>query len=81
MAYASSELRVPVARVTLLARDDLGVILLADAGRVWRDGQSSGGWHTARGGGLSFATLGKAVSVVYARGEAGKVYGYFGFLF
>jgi hypothetical protein len=81
MAYGSSELRVPVARVTLLTRGDLGVILLADAGRVWRDGESPGGWHTARGGGLSFTTLGKAVSVVYARGEAGKVYGYFGFPF
>lgn len=81
MAYGSSELRVPVARVTLLARGDLGMILLADAGRVWRDGQSPGGWHAAGGGGLSFATLGKAVSVVYARGEAGKVYGYFGLPF
>jgi hypothetical protein len=81
MAYGSSELRVPVARVTLLARGDLGMILLADAGRVWRDSQSPGGWHTARGAGLSFATLGKAVSVVYARGEAGKLYGYFGFPF
>jgi hypothetical protein len=81
MAYGSGELRVPLARVVLLTRGDLGMILLADAGRVWLDGRSPGGWHSARGGGLSFATLGNAVSLVYAHGETGKVYGYLGLPF
>jgi len=81
MAYGSGELRVPVARVELLARGDLGLILLADAGRVWVDGGSPGGWHTATGAGLSFTTLGRAVSVVYARGETGRLHAYLGFPF
>jgi hypothetical protein len=81
MAYGTGELRVPFARVELLARGDLGLILLADAGRVWVDGGSPGGWHSATGGGLSFATLGRAVSAVYARGETGRVYAYMGFPF
>jgi hypothetical protein len=29
-----------------------GVLGFADAGRVYVDGQSPGGWHTAAGGGI-----------------------------
>ena len=81
VAYGNAELRMPLARVELLTRGDLGVIVLADAGRVWVDGDSSGAWHTAAGAGLSFQTMAKAVSVVYARGEVRRVYAYLGFPF
>lgn len=81
VAYDNTELRMPLARVELLARGDLGLIVLADAGRVWVDGDSSGGWHTAAGAGLSFQTLAKAASVVFARGEVRRVYAYLGFPF
>jgi hypothetical protein len=78
VAYGSTELRLPFARVELLARGDLSAIVLADAGRVWVDRQSPGGWHTAAGGGLSFETLGKVFSLVYAQGEVRRVYAYLG---
>ena len=78
VAYGSTELRLPFARVELLARGDLSAIVLADAGRVWVDGQSPGGWHTAAGAGLAFETLGRVFSVVYARGEVRRVYAYLG---
>ena len=81
LAYGSAELRLPVGRIELLTRGELGVIALADAGRVWVDGESPGGWHTATGAGLSFVTLSRAVSVVYARGAVGRVYAYLGFPF
>jgi hemolysin activation/secretion protein len=74
-AYGSAELRQPVTRANLLvARGTLGVFGLADAGRVWYQGTSSGGWHTAYGGGVFFTLLDRryAVSAAYAYGEQGK---------
>lgn len=73
-AYASAELRVPLVRITLLTRGELGVLGFGDAGRVWLDGASDGGWHTSGGIGLSFASLGQAVSVMYAHGEESRLY-------
>ena len=57
-AFGSAELRQPLGQVKLLVRGRLGVFALADAGRVWMDGDSPGDWHTDVGGGLWFETLG-----------------------
>jgi hemolysin activation/secretion protein len=75
-AYGSAELRQPLARVELVVRGTLGAFALADAGRVWFEGDSDGGWHTAVGGGLFFTFLDRAqtVSVAYARGEVARVH-------
>ena len=78
MVFGSAEARMPLARVRLLVRGDLGVLALADAGRVYLDGESPEGWHTAYGGGLWFrfqvrSTL-LAASASYAYGERGIVY-------
>ena len=73
-AHGSAELRVPVARVTLFTRGQLGLIGLADAGRVWVDGSSPGGWHTSTGAGVSFTSMSRAVSVLWARGEESRFY-------
>jgi len=80
-AYGSAELRVPVIRVAPFVRGDLGIIALADVGRVWYRGASPGGWHSSFGGGVSFASLGHAVSAIYAHGEISSFYAYFGFPF
>lgn len=77
-AYGSAELRVPLTRVTLLTRGDLGAIGFTDAGRVWHDGVSEGKLHTSYGGGLFFGSLGQTVSVTYAQGESGRFYLSFG---
>lgn len=78
----SAELRVPIAYVNLgLARVHLGVFGLVDAGRVYLDGDSPGGWHTGYGGGLSFLSLGQAVTVAYAYGETGSLYATLGMPF
>jgi len=76
-AYGSAELRQVVTRANLLvARGNLGVFGLADAGRVWYQGTSPGGWHTAYGGGLFFALIDNryAVSAAYAQGETGRIH-------
>ncbi|OLC03558.1 MAG: hypothetical protein AUH45_05275 [Gemmatimonadetes bacterium 13_1_40CM_69_22] len=51
-AYANAELRLAVGR---FPAGDVGVLGLADAGRVWVAGESSDRWHAAAGGGLWFA--------------------------
>ncbi|HEX8693933.1 MAG TPA: BamA/TamA family outer membrane protein [Longimicrobium sp.] len=75
-AYGSAELRQPLARVELVVKGTLGAFALADAGRVWFEGDSDGDWHTAVGGGLFFSFLDHArtVSVAYAHGEVGRVH-------
>jgi hypothetical protein len=72
--HGSAELRQPLIRAHLLVRGTLGVFALGDAGRVYVDGDSPGGWHTAAGGGIFFTSLGRAVSLSYAKGERGRVY-------
>ncbi len=73
--WAGAELRIPLFRADLwLTKGRLGVIGLADAGRVYVDGASPGGWHLGRGAGVYFETLGTAVSAVWARGEEDRVY-------
>ncbi|HVH11573.1 MAG TPA: BamA/TamA family outer membrane protein [Longimicrobium sp.] len=66
-AYGSAEVRVPV-------MGPVGVLGLADAGRVWFDGASPGGWHTALGGGAFVRARGYTASLLYAYGERGIVY-------
>jgi hypothetical protein len=79
--HSTAELRVPLARVTLLTRGLAGAFVFADAGRVWMDGSSPGGWHSGYGAGFSFLTLGSAFSVSYARGEHSRVYFSYGLPF
>jgi hypothetical protein len=72
--HAGTELRVPVGTVNFIVRSQLGVFGLVDAGRVWFDGQSDGGWHSGVGGGLWLSAFGKSMSVAYARGEGNRLY-------
>ncbi len=83
-AWGNAELRVPVLHVFALLPIDIGLIGLADTGRVWVDGEASDVWHGAGGGGLSFAVLGpaNAASVVMARSSEGvRLYVRGGFAF
>ncbi|HVH13928.1 MAG TPA: BamA/TamA family outer membrane protein, partial [Longimicrobium sp.] len=69
MVFGGTELRVPVLRANLGLRGTLGLIGLADAGRVWFDGESDGDWHTAAGAGVFFHAAGQAAYVTVARGD------------
>ena len=51
-AYGNAELRLLAGRLSF---GDLGILGLADAGRVWIPGESSRRWHAAAGGGLWLA--------------------------
>ncbi|HEX6104317.1 MAG TPA: BamA/TamA family outer membrane protein [Gemmatimonadales bacterium] len=74
MVYGGIELRVPLARVlSSLVPTRVGLIALADAGRVWAEGTRSGRVHAAAGGGiwLEFFEAKNTLSLVYARGREG----------
>jgi hypothetical protein len=81
--YGNAELRVPLLQAKLLVRGDLGVTALADAGRVYLDGERSDAWHTALGGGVWFAFLQRSAvaSVLFAHGEKDDLYLSLGFPF
>lgn len=78
LVFGNLEMRVPVAPLELLLRGQLGVLGLVDAGRVYMDGSSPGGWHSSTGAGLwwatSFSDQEIAVSAFYAKGNEGKIY-------
>jgi hypothetical protein len=48
----TTEVRVPLASFSFILPLDVGVFGLAEAGRVYLDGESPGGWHGAFGGGF-----------------------------
>lgn len=73
-AFGSAELRQPLGQIKLLVRGRLGVFALADAGRVWVDGDSPGSWHTDLGGGLWFETLGYVGTFTVAQGDVTRWY-------
>jgi hypothetical protein len=73
--FGGAELRVPITRAVIFTRGNLGIMGLADAGRVWLNDDSTGDWHTAYGGGLWFETLAQLVTVSYAKGDSeGRFY-------
>ena len=61
--YGSAELRVFLTRFLLLFPTDFGVFGLTDAGRVYAEGQPSGGWHTSVGGGIWLAPVSRSATV------------------
>jgi hypothetical protein len=63
----NAELRIPTFK-------NVTLFLLGDAGRVYFDGESPGGWHTAYGGGVSVGVADHAINAIYANGEGSKFY-------
>lgn len=55
--YGNLDLRLFLSRFFLSVPGRLGVFGLVDAGRVYVDGASPGGWHTGVGGGVWFSLL------------------------
>jgi hypothetical protein len=50
--YGSADLRMLVGRFSFLMPAEFGVFVLTDAGRVYVEGESPGGWHIDAGGGV-----------------------------
>jgi hypothetical protein len=77
--YGSVELRQPVGLANLrLVRATVGLLLLADGGRVYYHDESSDAWHGALGGGVwlhfRIRTTPLGASATFARGESSALY-------
>ncbi len=81
-AYGNAELRLLAGRLPF---GDVGILGLADAGRVWIPGESSDRWHAAAGGGLWLAwqhRRSNTLSIALARSpERTATYVRVGFMF
>ncbi|HEX6574933.1 MAG TPA: hypothetical protein VF042_08160, partial [Gemmatimonadaceae bacterium] len=61
--FGSAELRVPLFSFPFITPTKVGALGFADAGRVYVDGDSPGGWHSAIGGGFWVAAVEDATNV------------------
>jgi hypothetical protein len=83
-AYANAELRLALFRFRALVPARFGIFGLADAGRVWLDGEDSTKIHTGFGGGiwLAFLKPNNTLSLAAAHSEGHlRMYFYAGFAF
>ncbi len=71
--YGSAELRIPLAGIYVFVPGNIGVFGLADAGRVFLEGEDSKRWHAAGGGGLwfSFVSPENTISLYAAASDEG----------
>jgi hypothetical protein len=82
--FGSAELHLRLAEVHVLLPSHIGILGVADIGRIYLDGETSDKWHTGVGGGIWLAPLKRSTSiaVLMARSEGeNKLYiqGGFGF--
>ena len=69
--YGNAELRLRLSRIFLFLPGHIGIFGIADAGRVFLEGESSDTWHTAFGGGIwmSFVQPGNTLSAAVTRSD------------
>ena len=80
--YLNTELRVFLAELSWPLRANLGILGIADVGRVWLSGESSNIWHTGFGGGiwLGLFRSGQGLSLALVDGESLRLYISTGFI-
>ncbi len=61
--FGNAELRLPIAAFPFLLPLNFGLLGFSDAGRVYLDGRSPGGWHTSAGAGFWLGVLNPNTSV------------------
>jgi hypothetical protein len=74
--FGNLDVRLRVSKVQFVLPWDFGVLLLADAGRVFVTGEQSNAWHPSVGGGLWVALLDRslAATVSVATGAGAGVF-------
>lgn len=80
--WGNAELRLRLGNFRFIMPGEMGVFGLADGGRVFLEGEDSDRWHSAVGGGLWFAFIGRGntVSAAWAQsGGQGRLYVQAGF--
>jgi hypothetical protein len=81
--FGNADLRYPIAKFPFILPLDVGAIAFADAGRVYVDGDSPGGWHSAFGGGfwVGFINPGTNLNVLVSNRKDNRILTSLGFAF
>jgi hypothetical protein len=81
--YGNAEFRYPIAQFPLILPLDVGALAFADAGRVYVDGDSPGGWHSAAGAGfwVGFINPGTNLNVLFTNRSDHRILTSLGFAF
>jgi len=81
--YGTTEVRYPIAKFPLIVPVDFGALGFIDAGRVYVNGDSPGGWHTAAGAGFWAGFLNSRLNynVMITNNSNARILGNFGFAF
>ena len=81
--YGSAELRVPIAKFPFILPLDVGALGFSDIGRVYLNGDSPGGWHSAAGAGfwVGYLNPGTSVNVLFTNNRQRRVNTSVGFAF
>ena len=81
--YGTTELRVPIAKFPFIFPLDVGALGFVDAGRVYLNDASPGGWHSAAGGGfwVGYLNPGTNVNVLFTNRSQRRVTTSVGFAF
>jgi hypothetical protein len=81
--YGTTELRVPIAQFPLILPLDVGLLGFVDAARVYVNGDSPGGWHSAAGAGfwVGYLNPGTSVNVLFTNNRESRITSSFGFAF
>jgi hypothetical protein len=81
--FGNAELRYPIAQFPFILPLDVGALAFADAGRVYVDGDSPGGWHSAAGVGfwVGFINPGTNVNIFFTNRSDHRILANLGFAF
>jgi hypothetical protein len=81
--FGNADLRYPIAKFPFIVPLDVGALAFADAGRVYVDGDSPGGWHSAFGGGFWFGFInpGTNLNVLISNRKDNRIITSLGFAF
>ncbi len=82
--YGNAEVRTFLTRFFFLFPNDFGILGLADVGRVFHQGETSGKWHSSVGGGIWIAPVERSNTVHIAVVKSVERVGFYvgaGFLF
>lgn len=73
---ATAELRFRLVHINFILPMDIGVFPLWEAGRVWMDGESPGGWHAAYGGGvwIGLPDPSRSISISVTDGDLNRMF-------
>jgi len=78
--FGSSELLLRVGYPQILVPVEVGVFGFAEAGRVFVDGESPGGWHSSVGGGVWFKPFGQPNTLRLGAGRSDEGVRFYGSL-